>query len=1719
VPDLARLEEEVEKRKKGYGYFGPLERPDGGVSTEISMGVDWGEGEIEIPTLTPNQKPEHIEYLLNTPLDDQWAENLPQEIIDDAVAFAKQRIAAGKSPFAQEGEQPEVGKFAPMREDRRGPEEFADRIRWEEDVPPEKRFIPWEKISGSKRFQGLKPEEKIKVGRGWFDDHLAKSIKYQNLSEIEQQNVYFNFSKDVLGKTIPHPSQEAIHPTNIEFDLVWIATGAGAAIESAAVGTSLLRAGVKGGVQEAVRLGVMHKGADAFREMAMKLTDNQLVLAMAEGFGAGLTGAVGALWQMRVAAMPLLKAEKIQARAEEAYIEYNKVLDSPFEPEPGFETPPGETEPTWSDLMGKYGSPENLYRESGGRSGAARRYNAAREHLAAERAAGQTTNQAEAEFRANKTETKTNYEQERAEFNKRMQEMQENLRNAGAAQQNQFDVAIERARASAEARRVAGDPSAPADKFYAPTVVGESPAQVAEPFVFRNRQFVQEPVALPPPVAPPVVADPPEPWSGKERREFFGIRDKVDRGLMTVEDARAGKKPEVIVSESRLTANAADLAADYKAKDIERQATYSQFVKDRALKPEMNAKEFYAIYDSVAPKLYEPDKRTPDQIEAAKRKVIDEVDRAEKLEVQEKKLKKQFPDASPAQIKIMAQDPELKKEVAQGSIKLEELERIEKRRLQAQSETQVDMFPGTKPGQADMFEQPTQKEDVRGMLKDSGATYSEINNILAAEKDGKQWATNRIKEASQGKQYWGGKLQPVTDEVLAQNRRQYENEVEKPGGTLYERKEQLKKFIEEHGYDAKIPANYFVSDSRPGSVAFWEDELQARERDKLEYLQAAERQNERWKKHEKLAEVGRPTDILGGLEVDSELARFAAHHIADQLEMESSGLGKPAKAGKRRYASKIMRNYAETGKKLGPRGGGQWVWDVYGKDVADYAGKLEDEMESQGFTLEFGGFQTIYETAKRMAEDLKAIFTERHPSNQYVEPSILPIVDDIKSIFKRFYGLTPEARRAFTAIEQGKEGIREEVLDQIFNKGLPNLSKAQAEALLWHREQPTRFPIPEGLEREARFVDEMLDWLIAEAESRGLLGRWPESAIQRIEAEIADLQKDVELDFYKGPKAREGARQKILGLQQRIAKLSRMRYVPHLFGPSLDKQLTTFLHNYRGSKKLSSKFDRFIGRKHDTLDEFIAAIRGLREPILDIRVVLADHANYVIDKMVIYDKVEEIKNIPELVQPQEVAPSDWRKVPIAQLQNMRVHPIMAHALREFTGEYASRKVLLKAYDTVNRVGKFIVFYNPMIMTINDLSQMYVAGSLLSKEMGRTVRGFLKRDLDSAVFDATHKTELFKKIEKLGGFSSPYHGGPSMIDTAQMWVKHESETVPDWRKKIERSIGRELKKEDWTNPAVLGKDFYDMVFKATWFMDRIWRVTTVRHFMRQGDSIEKAVEKTLMFMVQYDYLPNFTRVNLNRIFLTPTYRMGMLRMYGNLARHPLRNKGAIGRLIALKTLIWITAASIGYRWMEGYRLVKSEKGGKESVMTLPGPMFEIEKLMGRAWTNTLYLNLARIPYLVASLLKNRDWKGETILNPQEAKTPAAKLEKAVDFVWYLTKTYVAPIERFDLLADDEQDALAKVMGMFAMAKYTRDSPRVWLAYKYALAAQNRSKAMRRLDKDDFSPENYRAKLDIINENYNLKITEIQQQFKARQIKLKDPMGSHPFWKHFVQEKGI
>jgi len=79
--------------QKGRGYFGELKRPDGSISTEISIGVNLNGQEMEIPTLVPGLSKQQIDSLLK-------GEPITRDIIDIAVEHARKRLSEGKSPFA-----------------------------------------------------------------------------------------------------------------------------------------------------------------------------------------------------------------------------------------------------------------------------------------------------------------------------------------------------------------------------------------------------------------------------------------------------------------------------------------------------------------------------------------------------------------------------------------------------------------------------------------------------------------------------------------------------------------------------------------------------------------------------------------------------------------------------------------------------------------------------------------------------------------------------------------------------------------------------------------------------------------------------------------------------------------------------------------------------------------------------------------------------------------------------------------------------------------------------------------------------------------------------------------------------------------------------------------------------------------------------------------------------------------------------------------------------------------------------------------------------------------------------------------------------------------------------------------------------------------------------------------------------------------------------------
>jgi hypothetical protein len=99
--------------QKGTGFLGVLKRPDGRVSTEISIGVNINGKEMDIPTLVPTLSKDEVNYLLSTPEDRimEADKGMYRSIEQKAVDHAKSRMQKGESPFAGSKAQGKITKY------------------------------------------------------------------------------------------------------------------------------------------------------------------------------------------------------------------------------------------------------------------------------------------------------------------------------------------------------------------------------------------------------------------------------------------------------------------------------------------------------------------------------------------------------------------------------------------------------------------------------------------------------------------------------------------------------------------------------------------------------------------------------------------------------------------------------------------------------------------------------------------------------------------------------------------------------------------------------------------------------------------------------------------------------------------------------------------------------------------------------------------------------------------------------------------------------------------------------------------------------------------------------------------------------------------------------------------------------------------------------------------------------------------------------------------------------------------------------------------------------------------------------------------------------------------------------------------------------------------------------------------------------------------------
>lgn len=102
---------------KGKGFLGELQRPDGKVSTEISVSVNMDGKDVLIPTLVPTLTEQEKNYLLGGGKPNK-------SIVDKAVEHAKMRMSKGKNVFAENGDIPDDFKSTFANARKQGLKEF-----------------------------------------------------------------------------------------------------------------------------------------------------------------------------------------------------------------------------------------------------------------------------------------------------------------------------------------------------------------------------------------------------------------------------------------------------------------------------------------------------------------------------------------------------------------------------------------------------------------------------------------------------------------------------------------------------------------------------------------------------------------------------------------------------------------------------------------------------------------------------------------------------------------------------------------------------------------------------------------------------------------------------------------------------------------------------------------------------------------------------------------------------------------------------------------------------------------------------------------------------------------------------------------------------------------------------------------------------------------------------------------------------------------------------------------------------------------------------------------------------------------------------------------------------------------------------------------------------------------------------------------------------------
>ena len=275
--------------------------------------------------------------------------------------------------------------------------------------------------------------------------------------------------------------------------------------------------------------------------------------------------------------------------------------------------------------------------------------------------------------------------------------------------------------------------------------------------------------------------------------------------------------------------------------------------------------------------------------------------------------------------------------------------------------------------------------------------------------------------------------------------------------------------------------------------------------------------------------------------------------------------------------------------------------------------------------------------------------------------------------------------------------------------------------------------------------------------------------------------------------------------------------------------------------------------------------------------------------------------------------------------NHWLHPLLYEYVTELTS-YSTQSEMLTKLDTFMTTSKLYQFINAGFLVTYNLFQMALAGALgpfvltaggiqqISKALGVSNK-------DSYILEGLRnfylKNDAYMEAELHGVSSTPYPnpyedaveffraGGKKTVGFLPAEIKigpitinnRQGGIVPHIFRLINNVLGGRANSKDihsysdyagipinWTKDIIDG--VYNISFFFAWNMDQMQRHITYAKLKNEGYSPHEAGQMTAKFHGDYASVPSMTRRMLNRIFFTPTFKIIMGKLFGNILKGAL-----------------------------------------------------------------------------------------------------------------------------------------------------------------------------------------------------------------------------------------